>query len=410
MNEHSKTPAISIDWKPIILWGGGSGAAIGLWWGLWFTGFLLSWDRGWFFRGIEISSEDPLFLRVPTKLSLGWLADLLGCAPPESLSVVLLWIVAVGAVTGAGLVSVGRLIGIDRNLLGLNSFLWSIRAMISPMVVVLTIALMGTFWGVFALESAADEYLYGWLAVVGVLALFWLSLLFVGIPVLVCRRDVAGRTPAPWWWWPDWPGWKTVSVVVGVTILAYGPGLVFDWVAKQDALSGFVLAFSLADVAWSTVMFVSPLALCAVLMQSDMRLTVLWRQSFRWKSLGPWLTLHGWWGMIGLVLAPPVVAVYVWLWKVVPVWATVLESRERFIPYYWRLFINTSNLIGNFWWLLFTIPIMFFFWLGVARLVVLIEHQSRPKERTAESEGDHIMLSTGPVQQGTPTPPIRTSR
>jgi len=46
-----------IDWKPIILWGGGAGALVAFWAGLWITGFLMAWSEDWLHPGIEVPAR-----------------------------------------------------------------------------------------------------------------------------------------------------------------------------------------------------------------------------------------------------------------------------------------------------------------------------------------------------------------
>ncbi len=63
--------------------------------------------------------------------------------------------------------------------------------------------------------------------------------------------------------------------------------------------------------------------------------------------------------------------VYVWFSKFVPVLATAVESQGQFLPYAYHLFLALVGFIGRSWWTMVLVPTTFFYWLGVARFVVL---------------------------------------
>jgi len=47
--------------------------------------------------------------------------------------------------------------------------------------------------------------------------------------------------------------------------------------------------------------------------------------------------------------------VYVILWKVIPVFATLFEGLGGQLPFLTRVIVNISRFIGNFWWLIFIV-------------------------------------------------------
>lgn len=53
------------------------------------------------------------------------------------------------------------------------------------------------------------------------------------------------------------------------------------------------------------------------------------------------------------VVAIAVIVVYIILWKVIPVFATLFEGLGAQLPFLTRLIVNISNFIGRFWWLMF---------------------------------------------------------
>ena len=53
------------------------------------------------------------------------------------------------------------------------------------------------------------------------------------------------------------------------------------------------------------------------------------------------------------VITIAVVVVYVILWKVIPVFATLFQSLGGHLPFLTQMVVNMSNFIGRFWWLIF---------------------------------------------------------
>ncbi len=53
------------------------------------------------------------------------------------------------------------------------------------------------------------------------------------------------------------------------------------------------------------------------------------------------------------VITIAIVVVYVILWKVIPVFATLFESLGTQLPFLTQVIVNLSRFIGNFWWLIF---------------------------------------------------------
>jgi type IV pilus assembly protein PilC len=55
------------------------------------------------------------------------------------------------------------------------------------------------------------------------------------------------------------------------------------------------------------------------------------------------------------VVVIAVIVVYVILWKVIPVFATLFEGLGAQLPFLTQIVVNFSNFIGNFWWLIFIV-------------------------------------------------------
>jgi type IV pilus assembly protein PilC len=53
------------------------------------------------------------------------------------------------------------------------------------------------------------------------------------------------------------------------------------------------------------------------------------------------------------VITIAIVVVYVILWKVIPVFATLFESLGTQLPFLTQVIVNISRFLGNFWWLIF---------------------------------------------------------
>lgn len=363
---------IRIEWKPILLWGGGIGALLGLWLGLWVTGFIVGWSEGWLWPGIELSDEYTDLVRIPVELSLGWLVRLLGLPQGTTLLSFLLWTTGFGAAVGACVASLGRLTRLDTRMVGLHSFSWSLRATSTPMAVFGCLAMVVVAGTAFAaIDSWTDDGWFGWVAL-GILALLWFLAWLLGIPIVACSSGISNRSKPPRWWRPTWPGWAPVLIVAGIEALGHVPEGLLGLIDADQIHPRIVGTAMLFLGVWGVVMFVGPLVQCAVLMRLDGSVLYNWRLFFRWSSLGPWIALHGWWTISLLFLVPPLAAVYLWIVKVVPVLATIHESAlEEGLPYVYQLFINACNFVGNFWWLLLSAPLAFLFWFGAARFVSL---------------------------------------
>ncbi len=57
------------------------------------------------------------------------------------------------------------------------------------------------------------------------------------------------------------------------------------------------------------------------------------------------------------VVTIAVVVVYVILWKVIPVFATLFEGLGASLPFLTQMVVNLSRFIGNFWWLILAVVI-----------------------------------------------------
>jgi len=55
------------------------------------------------------------------------------------------------------------------------------------------------------------------------------------------------------------------------------------------------------------------------------------------------------------VVSIAVIVVYVILWKVIPVFASLFEGLGGQLPFLTQIVVNLSNFIGNFWWLIFMV-------------------------------------------------------
>jgi type IV pilus assembly protein PilC len=55
------------------------------------------------------------------------------------------------------------------------------------------------------------------------------------------------------------------------------------------------------------------------------------------------------------VVVIAVIVVYIILWKVIPVFATLFEGLGASLPFLTQVVVNVSNFIGNFWWLIFLV-------------------------------------------------------
>jgi type IV pilus assembly protein PilC len=57
------------------------------------------------------------------------------------------------------------------------------------------------------------------------------------------------------------------------------------------------------------------------------------------------------------VITIAIVVIYIILWKVIPVFATLFESLGTQLPFLTQVIVNVSRFIGNFWWLIIMVVI-----------------------------------------------------
>jgi type IV pilus assembly protein PilC len=57
------------------------------------------------------------------------------------------------------------------------------------------------------------------------------------------------------------------------------------------------------------------------------------------------------------VITIAIVVIYIILWKVIPVFATLFESLGTQLPFLTQVIVNVSRFIGNFWWLIMLVVI-----------------------------------------------------
>jgi len=351
---------IRIDWKPIVLHGGGIGALLALWVGLWAMGFLVCWDNGWLFPGVEISDRWAESIHYSTEEVLGFLGESLGLDLPTKIPIFLLLMMAVGWVVGAFIASVACLTSLDPGDVGRRTFGWSLRAMVSrnavPMWVLTIIA------AVIPISSGIDNLVF----VPPLVFVIWLAF----APMLVWRPVVANGSSLGHWWTPWWPGWKIAGLFLLIEILVLFPEVLFSWIPDGVySVPGVQLITWPVQLVWWGFSVTAPLLLCSLLMAVAVSTVWRWRWIFTWRTLGPWAALHLWWLTIPIALGPPFLVIYVWFWKFVPVLASAVEGQGEFLPYEYHLVLAAIGFVGNFWWMMVLIPATFFYWLGVARFV-----------------------------------------
>ena len=346
---------IENNWKPIVLVGGGSGALVGLWTGLWIVGFLLLWSKGLLHPGVAVPEKYSGFLRVAPESVLALIWNILHLDLPTQPILLLFYLVAVGAVLGAVIVSTSRLTSLDPQSVGFRSFIWAVRSMFDWPVLLLcfgSIALVSvTTW------TESIVLLFSVLPVVLITAV-------LVIPISLCQPKVVARTSAADWWKPTWPGISAVGIFLVIEFLAIFVGYLQPMVPYN-----WIVFYALALGAWFSLTTIAPLLQGKLLMAATSSERWDWQSTFQWRVIGPWIALHLWMLLIPILCLGPFLAVYVWLWKVVPVLATILESRDMNLPDSYQVVINAMNLTGNFGWFLLLIPASLFFWFGIAKFI-----------------------------------------
>ena len=346
-----------IDWKPILLWGGGLGALFALWSGLWIVGFLVLWGNGSLYPDLDIPAEFAGFVRVPTDVALGSISRLLGLDLPTQPIAFLLLLTVLGTVAGAFVASVGRLSSLDQQSVGLHSLSWALRSTVSRSVAVASLIPVVPITLVALTDSEAL-----WFLMVPIIPAVWF------IPVLICRPGVVTDLPALKWWSPSWPGFKVMAVYLLIEFAVLALSYLLDLVPPH-----MLTLFGLTVLAWLALTAITPLFQGSFLMASASKSRWMWKSLFAWHTLGPWIALNLWWSLVLAFCLAPIISVYLWIWKVVPVLATILEGQGRVFPTPYLATINSINFFGNFGWMLVMIPTSFLYWFAAAKFVVLAD-------------------------------------
>ena len=356
--------------RSIFLVGGGAGALVGLWTGAWLVGFLHLWEAGRLTPGVDLPEELASHLRLAADdaLSAAWRSFNLDL--PTQPWLVLAGLVGLGFLIGALVVSSARLLALDPGALAARTLLWALRALVHwPAVllivasITLTIALLRVEEVVFAVAA-------------------WTALMLVGhvlVPVAVCRASVVATTPAGEWWRPRWPDARALGAFLFLDACALGVGYLNDHLAEIGGAAAIALSVATALLAWPV-----PLLQGGVLMSTERPATTL-RSLLTRRTIGPWAALNLWLLLVQLICVGPFLAVYVWLWKVVPVLASILEHEGLRLPYLMQLTISGMHTAGKFGWLVAMVPLMLFTWLALAKLVASTVQQARPPEAPESS-------------------------
>jgi len=167
-------------------------------------------------------------------------------------------------------------------------------------------------------------------------------------PFAIFRSEVVQAPRPASWWRPRWPGIAPVgaalllvALVLAGEVLAAGA-----WNALQPPiLLGWSAAFVIAFPD-----FVRPAVAAVFIHRLGPR--EAWRlrgRALRWRNVGPWFALTA--RLVGvpcLVLLPPVAAIYLWAWLIVPVQSAALTAVGQGLPSGALATIAAANFAGRF--------------------------------------------------------------
>jgi len=324
--------------------------------------FLFLWGKGLLHPGVMVPDEYAEYLFVDPSLALREFGNALHVDLPAQPWMLLVWLVSIGAVAGAALVSAGRLVSLDPEGVGFRSFWWAIKSITKGPAVLFCLGAV-TLVSVVAIDE--DSVL--------IFAVLPLSILVssIAIPISVCHPAAVGRDRALRWWAPRWPGGRAVTAFLGIELL----GFAFHcWEAGSPRGT---MAFLLASAASFVFPYVAPLCQGKLLIAAASSREWNLRSAFRWAVVGPWIALHLWMLSVLLVCAGPFIVAYVWLWKIVPVLASMLSGLDGSLPYSYQLTVNTLYAIGRFSWLYLMVPLSLFSWFATAKFVVDTNQEER---------------------------------
>jgi hypothetical protein len=365
---------MKIDWKPIILYGGGGGGLFGLWTSFWIAGFLTLWDQGLLYPGISLSDQNRYFMRVSPERALALAGDLFHINLPHHLPGFVMAFVFVCAVFGAFLVSVSRLISLDPDSTGLRSYIWTLRSMLTWQALLLCLVPSVMLFVAAWVDSSAM-----FIAVIAGLVISS----FLVIPITVCRPAAVSGPQSIDWKKPEWPGFSVIGMFLGIELINFSSDYLGSLV--PNVWFPFTALVFTVSLALSTI---APLLQGTLLLASASSETPNYRSVFRWGVLGPWLALGFWMLGIPALCLGPFLACYIWLWKVVPLLAAFLEGQGSGLPFVFQLVIIAMNIVGRYFWMIVMVPFALIFWIATSRFIAGFDQYSKIQDER-DIQGAH---------------------
>lgn len=344
---------------PAILRGVAAGAVFGGWLAAWGLGFLRLWETGHLSMGVPVPAQYQRFVTVPSDKVLHSLWTKLGLSLPTNLVVLAVFLLVIGSVAGGLVAALSQWISLDPRSIGRRSFTWAVRGMLDwRVLLVCTVSLL------VGVAGAWTDSL--WLVIPAALLVLFA---YVGVPVMVCRPDVAADRRPRDWWVPRWPGTRRFLwfLAIGAVVVA------FNVASDELPMSQRSPSWLLLSAAGLCLTLVAPLFQGFALASRRPVEVAMVRPLLTWRCLGPWVAYSACLAIAWALMAVPIFIAYTWLWKVAPTVASLAQGLGTDLPVVWLSLIAAFKFVGRYYSLILPLPVSLFFWLGTARFVFQVE-------------------------------------
>lgn len=239
---------------------------------------------------------------------------------------------------------------------------WSVRTL--PMLLLWSVGLAVALGAAMLMaEHLPSDYAWG--AMLAPLAYF------LSLPFFCLRREIIGLASPPLAWRPGWPGGPAFGTAVASGLLvvaaAHGeaalaskavalawPASVAGWLLRSVALTAVLLVW-LRRSRWPRLL-------------QDIQDALRWRPLRRVLAV-QWLS----YGLLTLVLAPPLLAIALDAIFFQPTIAAVFEMRQLPRPAALTAWFGIADWVVQYWWLCLGLPILWLELTACARALLKVD-------------------------------------
>lgn len=243
-----------------------------------------------------------------------------------------------------------------------QSLVWTLRNLLPIQAVGVVL-----FLGLLSLEEVISLMDSWYLGIVVAVPMGF----FILMPFSALRPSVMASRWASGWWRPVWPG---LGPLMSILLLWVGEALIYGGILYPFPDLDLLLALISMVLFPLTAAFMAAKATVLVDRLGPPEAVKRFRK-ISWKQVGPFLALQSRLFLGFMIFFPPVIGLWIFLWLHIPTLAQWASSQGRFMDYWGRTLIMSSNFVSEYFWLIFMPAICFGPWLLYGRWVWLVGRQ-----------------------------------